>query len=159
MNNQTTIESYLENLYDIIDSAWSLPLSGGKVFIDGDEARQILDEMRELIPEEIRKARSIIADQDQIIEEAQKDAEAIGKLAEEKVKAMVNQDEIVRQAQAKANDLIMQGQAKYKEMRKASNDYVDDIMKRADMSVSETLAELRKTRQNIQSAQRGVTNK
>ena len=39
---------------------------------------------------------------------------------------MVNQDEIVRQAQQKANELIAQAQQKFKEMRKASSDYVDD---------------------------------
>ena len=52
-------------------------------------------------------------------------------MAEEKAKAMVNQDEIVRQAQQKANELIAQAQQKFKEMRKASNDYVDDLMRRA----------------------------
>ena len=54
----------------------------------------------------------------------------------------------------KANDLIAQAQAKFKEMRKASNDYVDDLMRRTDESLSENLAELRKTRQNIKSSQR-----
>ena len=34
-------------------------------------------------------------------------------------------------------------------MRKASSDYVDDLMRRADESLSEQLAELRKTRQSI----------
>ena len=67
---------------------------------------------------------------------------------------MVNQDEIVRQAQQKANELIAQAQQKFKEMRKASNDYVDDLMRRADESLSENLAELRKTRQSIKTSQR-----
>ena len=67
---------------------------------------------------------------------------------------MVNQDEIVRQAQQKANELIAQAQQKFKEMRKASNDYVDDLMRRADESLSENLAELRKTRQSIKASQR-----
>ena len=48
----------------------------------------------------------------------------------------------------------MQGQAKFKEMRKASNDYIDDLMRRSDEALAETLAELRKTRQNIKAAQR-----
>ena len=70
----------------------------------------------------------------------------------------MNQDEVVRQAQAKANDLIMQGQAKFKEMRKAANDYVDDIMRRSDEALAETLGELRKPRQNIKSTQRNGQN-
>lgn len=154
-NNQATIEDLLDELYDVIEKGWSLPLSGGKIFVDGEEARQILDEIRDVIPDDIRKAKEIVADKEQLMADAQREAETIVRVAEEKAKALVNQDEIVRQAQAKANDLIMQGQAKFKEMRKASSDYVDDIMRRADESMAETLAELRKTRQNIKSAQRG----
>lgn len=153
-NNQATIEDLLDELYDVLDKGWTLPLSGGKILVDGEEARQILDELREVIPDEIRKAKAIVADREQILAEAQREGETMIRVAEEKAKALVNQEEIVRQAQAKANDLIMQGQSKFKEMRKASNDYIDDIMKRTDDALAETLAELRKTRQNIKATQR-----
>ena len=124
-NNQATIEDLIDEMYDLLDKGWKMPLSAGKMFVDGEEVRQILDEIKEEIPSEVRKA-----------------------------KAMVNQDEIVRQAQQKANELIAQAQQKFKEMRKASNDYVDDLMRRADESLSENLAELRKTRQSIKASQR-----
>ena len=64
------------------------------------------------------------------------------------------QQEVVRQAQAKANEILAQAQAQFKEMRKASSDYVDDLMRRTDESLSESLTELRKTRQNIKTSQR-----
>lgn len=155
-NNQATIEDLIDEIYDVLDNGWRLPLSNGKVFVDGEEIRQIIDEIREEIPSEIRQAKAIVADRAQIVSEAQREAETIVRVAEEKAKALVNQDEIVRQAQAKANDLIAQAQSKFKEMRKASNDYVDDLMRRTDESLSESLAELRKTRQNIKSSQRNA---
>ena len=142
-NNQATIEDLLDEMYDVLDKGWKMPLSAGKVFVDGEEVRQILDEIKEEIPSEVRKAKAIVADRSQII-----------RVAEEKAKAMVMQDEIVRQAQQKANELIAQAQQKFKEMRKASNDYVDDLMRRTDESLSENLAELRKTRQSIKTSQR-----
>lgn len=153
-NNQATIEDLIDEIYDVLDKGWRLPMSSGKVFVDGEEIRQIVDEIREEIPAEVRQAKAIVADRGQIISEAQREAETIMRVAEEKAKALVNQNEIVRQAQAKANDLIAQAQAKFKEMRKASNDYIDDLMRRTDDSLSESLAELRKTRQNIKSSQR-----
>lgn len=153
-NSQETIESLIDELYDILDNGWSVPFSNGRRVVDCEEARQILDELREVTPEEIRKARALVADREQVISNAQREAETIIRVAEEKANALVNQEEIVRQAQAKANDLIMQGQAKFKEMRRASNDYIEDLMKRSDDALAETLAELRKTRQNIRAAQR-----
>lgn len=158
MNNQATIEDLLDELYDILDKGWSLPLSGGKVFVDGEDVKQLLEEIRDVIPDEIRQARAIVEERDQIISQAQHEADTIIRVADEKAKAMVNQDEIVRQAQAKANDLILQGQNKFREMRKASNDYVDDIMRRTDEALAETLSELRKTRQNIKATQKTSQN-
>ena len=158
MNNQATIEDLLDELYDILDKGWTMPLSGGKVFVDGDDIKQLLEEIRDVIPEEIKEARAIVEERDQIISQAQHEADTIIRVADEKAKAMVNQDEVVRQAQAKANDLIMQGQNKFREMRKASNDYVDDIMRRTDEALAETLAELRKTRQNIKATQKTSQN-
>ena len=144
-NNQATIEDLIDEMYDVLDKGWKMPLSAGKVFVDGDEVRQILDEIKEEIPAEVRQAKAIVADRTQIINEANREAETIVRVAEEKAKAMVNQDEIVRQAQQK-----------FKEMRKASSDYVDDLMRRADESLSEQLAELRKTRQSIKASQRNL---
>ena len=118
-------------------------------FIDSEDAKQILDEIREAIPSEVRKAKAIVADRAQIISEAQREAETIVRVAEEKAKALVNQEEIVRQAQAKANDIMAQTQEKFRSMQKASNDYVEDLLRRTDDAMSANLAELRKTRQSI----------
>lgn len=152
-NNQAAVEDLIDELYDVLEKGWTLPLSGGKSFIDSEEAKQILDEIREAIPAEVRKAKAIVADRAQIISEAQREAETIVRVAEEKAKTLINQEEIVRQAQAKANDIMAQAQAKFREMRKASNDYVEDIMRRTDDAMSASLAELRKTRQSIKSTQ------
>ena len=95
-NNQAAVEDLIDELYDVLEKGWSLPLSGGKSFIDTEEARQILDEIREAIPAEVRKAKAIVADRAQIISEAQREAETIVRVAEEKAKTLVNQEEIVR---------------------------------------------------------------
>ena len=149
-----TTEELLDELYDMVDKAWNLPLSGGRAVLDGEEVKQILDEIRDSLPQELRQAKAIAADRAQIISDAKREAESIVRVAEERARNMVNQDEIVRQAKAKANDLISQAQTKCREMRRASNEYVDDLMRRADESLSENLAELRKTRQSIKTSQR-----
>lgn len=122
--------------------------------LDGEEVKQILDEIKQNLPQEIRQAKAICADRAQIISDAKREAETVIRVAEERAKAMVNQDEIVKQAQQKANELISQSQVKFREMRKASNDYIDDLMKRTDEALAANLAELRQARQNIKASQR-----
>ncbi len=153
-NNQANIEDLLDELYDVMDKGWGLPLSGGKVFVDAEEARSILEEIRDAIPAEIRKAKNIVAEREKILEQAQREAEAALRLTQEKIKKLVNENNIVREAQMQANQIMLDGQAKMKEMAKASSEYIDDIMKQADDSLSSSLAQLRQTRQNIKAAQK-----
>lgn len=153
-NNQATIEDLIDEMYDVLDKAWKWPLSSGKAVVDSEEIRAILDDIRDVFPQEISQAKAIVSDHGQIIAEAKREAESLIKSAEEHAKTLVSQQEVVRQAQAKAREILLQAQAKDKEIRKASNEYVDDLMRRTDESLSESLTELRKTRQNIKASQR-----
>ena len=131
-NTQATVEDLIDELTDVLEKGWHLPFAGGKSFIDSEDAKQILDEIREAIPSEVRKAKAIVADRAQIISEAQREAETIVRVAEEKAK-----------------DIMAQTQEKFRSMQKASNDYVEDLLRRTDDAMSANLAELRKTRQSI----------
>jgi len=152
-NQVVSVEDMIDELYDMLEKGWTLPLSGGKTVVNANEVRQVLADIRESLPTELNEAQDIVADRDKIIAAARRDAESIVRSAEERARAIVNQDELVRQAQLKAQEIMTQAQAKVREMKKASNDYVDDLMKRTDEALSENLAELRKTRQTIKSGQ------
>ncbi len=158
MTDNVSVDELLEELSDIVEKAWNFPLSRGRAMLDVEEVREILGEIREAMPQEIRQAKAIVADRKQIIDDARREAETIVRVAEERARAMVNQDEIVRQAQQKANEMLAQAQARSREMRKASNEYIDDLMRRTDEGLAANLAELRKTRQEIKSTLRSGQN-
>lgn len=152
------VDSLIDELYTMVEKGWNLPLSHGHAVLDCEEVRQVLDEIRECLPKEIRQAKAIVADRSKILGDAKQEAETIVRVAQDRAKALLAQDEIVRQAQHKANELVSQSQMKTREMRKASNDYIDDLMKRTDDGLSQILAELRKVRQDIKASQRSGPN-
>lgn len=158
MSDNVSVEELLEELSEIVEKAWNFPLRRGRAMLDVEEVREILGEIREAMPQEIRQAKAIVADRKQIIDDAKREAETIVRVAEERARAMVNQDEIVRQAQQKANEMLAQAQTRFREMRKASNEYIDDLMRRTDEGLAANLAELRKTRQEIKSTLRSGQN-
>ena len=149
-----SVEEVVDQLDELVESAFSFPLSNGKVLVDAEKIRRLLEDIRLNLPKDIRQAERIVADRAQIIADAHKEAESIVRVAEERARTMVAKDEIVRQAQEKASDLLTQTKAKSVEVRKAANEYVDDLMQRADESISVALSELRKARQNIKASQR-----
>ena len=152
------VDELMDELYSLVDRAWKLPMSGGRTVVDGGEVKQLLDELRENMPDETRQARAIVADRAQIIADAKREAEQTISKAEERARKILNQSEIVKQAQEQANYILKQGKVKFDEMKKASNEYVEDLMKRAEDALAENLAELRKTRQNIKASQRTSRN-
>lgn len=153
MSNRN-VDELMEELYSIVERAWHLPLSGGKAMVDGGEVKQLLDELRDNLPQETRQARAIVADRNQIIADAKREAEGIIRASEERAKRMVLQDEITKQAREQADSMVKQANSQCKEIQKATREYVDDLLRRTDDTLSENLTELRKTRQGIKNAQR-----
>ncbi len=138
------IDELLEQLDEILDSGIKIP--GKRTVVDVEKLRAVVDDIRLNIPAEIKQARGIVSDRADIITNAKREADGIIRAAEERAKAMVAQEEITKLAQEKAAEIIAPAQSKSRNMRKAAQDFVDDIMRRADDGLSANLAEVRKTR-------------
>lgn len=143
------VDELINELQDLVADAKVVPLTGGKVMVEAEKIYDILDEIQDTLPAEVRQAKNIVSDRSQIIAEAKKEAEDIIRAAEERKKAMIDQSEIMRAAKAEANELLTEVKSKAAEMRKAANDYVENIMKKTDDAITAQLTELRKTRQNL----------
>jgi len=149
------VDDLISELQDLVADAKTLPLSGGKVIVEAEKIYDILDEIQDTLPAEVRQAKNIVADRSQIIAEAKKEAEDIIRAAEERKKQMIDQSEVMREARAEATELLNDVKAKAAEMRKAANDYVENVMKRTDDAITAQLTELRKTRQNLRITKKG----
>ena len=134
-----SIEELLDQIDEMIDKAWGLPLSGGKCLVEADRLRDIIDDIRGNMPGEIRQAKSIVSDR----------GEDIVRAAEERARALVMETEIVKQAQQKANELLNQTQQKCREMRKGAQEFTEDLLKRTEESLVRHTAEVRQARQAV----------
>ncbi len=61
-----------------------------------DELLDIMDDIRLSMPQEIKQARAIVEDRGRIVDDANKEAEAIIKRAEERARAIVAEQAIVK---------------------------------------------------------------
>ena len=148
------VDDLILQLQDVIGEAKSMPFSGGKVMVSSDEIYDIIDQIQDAMPAEVRQAKNIVADRKQILAEANRESENIIRAAEERKKAMLNQNEIVREAQAKAKEIVDDAKQKSAEIRKAANVYVDSIIRRTEEGISAQLDEIKKTRTNILNSQK-----
>lgn len=144
-----TIDELLDEIHTMLDKAWTLPLSGGKCTIDADQLRDIVDDIRANMPSEIRQAKAIVSDRDYILSSAREEAEQRIRKAEERVRHMVEQEEIVKQAQQRANDMINQAQQQSRDMRKSATEYAEDLLRRTEEVLTKRASEVRQARQSI----------
>lgn len=151
-----TVDELLEQFDEALDSGVKIP--GKKTIVDVEKLRAVVDDIRLNIPGEIKQARGIVADRAEIITTAKREADDIIKSAEERAKAIVAQEHIVKLAQEKAQEIIASAQSKSREMRKAAQDFVDDIMRRTDEGLTANLGEVRKTRAALKQQSPTVKN-
>lgn len=152
------IEEILEQLDDMLDTAWAMPLSGGKVVVDGDRVRDLLDAIRAALPSEIRQARAIVKDRSDIVDTAKKEAESIIRNAEDRRNQILSHEEIVVQAQEKANEIHAQTQKRAREMRRSAQEYTDDILRRTEEILAQQMAQVRQARVSLRNNKQGETS-
>ena len=124
------IEEILTTLYEMVQDAWSLPLGADKCVLERDKVLDLLDEISNQLPGELKQAKTIVESRNDVITNAKREAENILKQAEQRARQMISHEEVYLQAQKEADDLMKNAQAKIKELRQVTNDYVDDSMKR-----------------------------
>ena len=146
-----SVEKLIDELEDTLESAWQLPMSGGKSVLDIKTIRKIIEEIRENLPMEITQAKRIVQDRSAIIDTARSESESILKTAEEKIRAMISNNEITRAAQSKADAIIAEANAKAKEIRISSSEYAANVMKNLDDAITDHLTQIRKARHIFQS--------
>ena len=146
------VEDLILQLQDLINDAKTVPFSGRKVMVDSDEIFDIIDAINDAMPSEVRQAKNIVSDRKQILSEAHREADSIVNSANERKKAILNQDELVKEARAKAKEILDDAKTKSAEIRKAANVYADDTMKKAETTLTESVSEIRRTREAIANA-------
>jgi cell division septum initiation protein DivIVA len=138
----------LEYLEEIIDNAFTIPLTG-KCSIDKEEACEILTQIRIKLPDEIKQAQWIKDERQRILIDAQREAESIIKEAEKHIKDTINEHEIIKIAQGQAKEITNAAQKTAKEIRIGSKEYADDVLQQVELKLSMAMEEIRKNREEL----------
>ncbi len=149
------IEEILEQIDDMLDAAWAMPLSGGRVVVNAERLRNLMDAIRANLPSEVRQAKAIVQDRGEIISTARKEAETIIRNAEERRNQILSHEEVVVQAQEKAAEIQMQTQKRAREMRKTAQDFTDDLLRHTEETLAQQIAQVRQARQSLRAGNKG----
>ena len=138
-----SIEEIITSLYEMIQDAWSVPLGQDKCVIERDKVLDLLDEISEQLPNELKQAKMIVESRGEVITNAKREAENIITQAEAKAQQLVSETEIYKAAQDQSRTMIAEAKEKIKELNRVTNNYVDNTLAKTEQAIQDALSQIK----------------
>src|ERR671933_2520390 len=106
--------------------------------------------MRSTIPEEIKQARWIVKERQEMLAEAKREAERLIGEAREQAQQAASQQEIVRLAERQAQELLDEARGREREIRLGAEDYADEILNTLEVNLTKFIAAVQRGRERLQ---------
>ena len=152
MDNGNDVLELIEMLYTMVTEAWGVPLGNEKCIVERDKVLNLLDEIKQQLPTELAEAKRMVANRDEFVGKAKREAESIRRAADERAKAIVEEQEIVRAAKQRSNEVLSTAETRTRELYRVANAYVDDALRRTEEAITSALNEVQQSRSSFRSA-------
>src|SRR5439155_377193 len=138
----------IDKLDDLVHNAKAVPLTD-QVRIDREEIYDILDQMRATIPEEIKQARWIVKERQEMLAEAKRECDRILGEAREQAVREASQTEIVKLAERQAGDIVDDARRQARETRLEMEDWADSILSTLEVNLDKFLSAVKRGRERL----------
>lgn len=131
MDRQMQIEEILAYIEETLENAKTVPFSD-KVLVDREELFDAITDIRLKMPTEIEQSKWVLEEKNRILTEAQHQADAKLKEAEDERQKMINEHEVTRKAYEQAEQIVDNAKKVSKDMRMGAKEYADDLLSQID---------------------------
>lgn len=104
------IEEILDEIDELLDNSASVPFVQHKKVIDGERLRELVNDVRLNMNQELKEAKEIERESQRILSNAKASAEDIVRRAEDRAEQLVSHEAIVVEARKKAVDILTKAQ-------------------------------------------------
>jgi hypothetical protein len=132
----------IDRLEELFNEARAVPFTHN-VVVDEDRMLEVIDQMRIVIPDEVKKAQQVLAQRDRFMAQAQEEADRTVALARDKAEQIAAKDNIVIEAQRRAEQIIAQARADAEATRRDADDYVVDTLVQLQDTLEKVLNQVR----------------
>jgi regulator of protease activity HflC (stomatin/prohibitin superfamily) len=141
----------IEELQVLVEEAKAVPLSSSAV-INREEFLDLLAQLKEEVPDEIRQARWMAKDREELLARARKEAERIIAEAREQRDRLLSRTEIVHAAQREAERITDEAKERAAKMQVDAEDYIDQKLAAFEILLDKTMKTVGKGREQLRGA-------
>jgi hypothetical protein len=135
------IASRIQQLEELIMVAKSMPLSSS-VLVNREEVLELVQEMRASLPEEIKQARWVVKDREQLLAKARRDAEQLIQKALSEQAQLVSREEVVKASMQEAERILSEARDQARQIRLEAEDYMDQKLAAFEAQLTRTQEQL-----------------
>jgi len=136
-----------------------MPLSSS-VLVNREELLELVQEGMAELPEEVKQARWIVKDREELLAKGRRDAEVIVERAHQERARLVSDTDVVSAARDEADRIVSEAQDQARQIRLEAEDYVDAKLAQYEIALERTANEIQKSLAQVQRGRdklRGVT--
>jgi vacuolar-type H+-ATPase subunit H len=137
------LQYLIDRLETMVTSARRMPITG-KLMLDEQELADLIDQMRTVLPEEVRAARKVLRERDSIISEAQQQADEILKTAHEQAEMLLDHEGLMAEAQARSNQYLEEAMEAAQERVEGADDYARQVLSQLQQQLTRHLTIIEK---------------
>src|SRR5262245_64883763 len=120
------------------------------VSVNREEFGAVLQDAMDGLPEELREARWLLKERDQVVERASNEAGRLVEAARVRAERMVEKNELVREARRTSEQIIEDAERQAAAMRHEAEDYVDRKLAAFEVVLDRTMQQVQKGRERLQ---------
>ena len=139
----------IEEIIAIVEAARAVPMSRTNCMIDRGEMIGVLEQLREDLPTELRRASALLDERDKIMDAGRREAERIIGEAEAEHARLVSLNEITVSAEHEAARLIAEARTEAQRLRDEVDDYVDTALANFEQFLTRALASIERGRDKM----------
>lgn len=143
----------IDRLEELVEEARSFPGFGNTAMVDRDAAFDVIDQMRQTIPEELKQARWIVKERQAMLDEARSESDRIVKQAREEAEKMTSEEEVLKRAEQRGTEIMEDARRREREIRLGAEDYADDVLASLEENLGRLLEAVQRGRSQLQGVQ------
>ncbi len=147
---KSSIIQTIEDIEEYINTCKTSILNKDVIMVNRNEIEEMLADLKQKTPDEIRRYQAIIKNRDEILEEARMKAEKLVEETTKRTNEMLSEHEIMQQAYAQANEVITKASStaesilnsateEANDMRSSATDYTEQLLEHVQEVIGRSL--------------------
>ncbi|MDQ2807115.1 MAG: hypothetical protein M3Z04_09435 [Chloroflexota bacterium] len=137
------LQYLIDRLETLIRAGRRMPITN-KLLMDEQELVDLVDQMRTVLPEEIRYAKHVLREKEQILSDAQGQADELLRVARAQAEGLVEKEGLLKQAKTQADEIRKQAQDEAERVQVGADNYVRQVLMDLSDSLQRQLASINK---------------